>query len=111
MSTMQQATERFVRSVKPGHGWEAWQPFCHPDAGFRKLGTSSMGIEVDSLRVRGFDEGPAGAVPGPQGGVEVDTVYVVVFDGDRLPHLTIVVHDLVVDTQRGRAWGSSGQRR
>jgi len=51
MSTMQHAAERFVHGVKPGQGWEAWEPSCHPDAGSRKLGTSAVGMEADdSLR-------------------------------------------------------------
>lgn len=51
MSTLSQSAERFVVSVAPGQRWEAWRPYCHPDATFRKVGTSSVGMEVhDSLR-------------------------------------------------------------
>lgn len=141
MSTMQQAAERFMLGVKPGQGWEAWQPFCHPDATFRKLGTSSVGMEVhDSLRefaestkalvalfpdlreelrslaidearqiaiaylvIKGTHTGEGGPVPPTGKAFEVDAVYVMSFDGDRLRHLTMVMNDLVVDKQLGWA--------
>lgn len=141
MSTMRQAAERFIHSVKPGQGWEAWEPYCHPDASFRKLGTSSLGIEVhDSLRefaestkallvlfpdlreelhslatdeekniaiaylmIKGTHTGEGGPVPPTGKAFEVDAVYVMEFDEDRLCHLTMVMNDLVVDTQLGWA--------
>jgi len=141
MSTIRQAAERLLRHVKPGQGWESWQPFCHPDAGLRKVGTSSVGMEVheslpefaDSTKVllalfpdlreelsslaideeqntaiayvvaKGTHTGEGGPVPPTGKSFEVDVVYVMRFDGDRLRHLTVVMNDLVVDRQLGWA--------
>jgi predicted ester cyclase len=141
MSTIKQTAERFLRNVKPGQGWDAWQPFCHPDASFRKLGTSAVGMEVheslpefaestklmaalfpdlrQDLRSLAIDEeqniaiaylvaegthtGEGGPVPPTGKAFEVDVVYVMQFEEDRIRHLTMVMHDLVVDKQLGWA--------
>jgi len=149
MSTLEQTAERFLQTVKPGQGWEAWQPFCHPDAGFRKLGTSAVGMEVheslpdfaestkvlvalfpdlrQELRSLAIDEeqdiaiaymvtkgthtGEGGPVPPTGQAFEVDVVWIMQFEDDRMRHLTLVMHDPVVDEQLGWAWGWSGRRR
>jgi len=141
MSAIRQAAERILQNVKPGHGWEAWQPYCHPDATFRKVGTSSVGMEVheslpafaestkvmaalfpdirEEVRSLAIDEeqdiaiahvvikgthtGDGGPVPPSGKAFEVDVAYVMHLDGDRLRHLTMIMHDLVVDKQLGWA--------
>ena len=70
----------------------------------RSLGLDDERNHVIAYQVaRGTHTGEGGPVPPTGKAFEVDVVYVMEFDGDRIRHLTIVMHDLVVDKQLGWA--------
>jgi hypothetical protein len=59
-------------------------------------------LELEGLVLPGHT-GEGGPVPPTGRAFEVDLVWVMHFEGDRVRHLTMVMHDLVVDKQLGWA--------
>ena len=83
MSTILGPAKQFFDACETGQGWDACASFCNPDATFSS------------------QTGPGGPVPPTKNKIAADYVYHIVFDGERIKHMTKIWNDSISMQQLG----------
>ena len=127
MSGMNEIARQFFEACETGKGWAGCSAFCHADATFDSQTGALAGIDtldgycewmknlftpipdgasktVLAFAVfHGTQTGPGGPVPPTGMTIAADYVYQMVFDGDRIRHVTKIWNDTISMQQLGWA--------
>jgi len=106
MSTILGPAKQFFEACETGQGWDACKALCNPDATFSSQTNALSEISTlegycEWMKFHGTQTGPGGPVPPTEKKIAADYVYHMVFDGERIKHMTKIWNDSVSMQQLG----------